>query len=70
VGHGRDGEVVRAGVMLTNWGPIYKISYDLSTYDSDVQRANISLRNIVSEFTNTISDDLTTLQVNLPSSDV
>jgi len=41
------------------WGPIYKISYDLiyrkviefivrSTYDSDLQRAKISLRNIVS----------------------
>jgi len=40
------------------WGPIYKISYDLSydylkfivrsTYDSDLKRAEISLRNIVS----------------------
>jgi len=39
-------------------GPIYKISYDLSydyskfivrsTYDSDLKRAEISLRNIVS----------------------
>jgi len=39
-------------------GPIYKISYDLSqdyrkfivrsTYDSDLQRAEISLRNIAS----------------------
>jgi len=40
-----------------NWGPIYKISYDLSydyrkfvvrsTYNSDLKRAEISLRNIV-----------------------
>ena len=38
------------------WGPIYKISYDLSqdyltfivksTYDGDLQRAKISVRNI------------------------
>ena len=52
------------------WGPIYKISYNLlsdylmfvvrSTYDSDLQRSKISLRNIVSQFTN----DLTILQVN------
>ena len=56
-------------------GPIYKISYDLaydyrkfivrSTYDSDLKRAEISLRNIVSWFTNTISDDITILHVNL-----
>jgi len=41
-----------------SWGPIYKISYDLSydyrkfivrsTYDSDLKRAEISLGNIVS----------------------
>jgi len=41
-----------------SWGPIYKIAYDLaydcrkyiarSTYDSDLKRAEISLRNIVS----------------------
>jgi len=40
------------------WGPIYKISYDLSydyrkfivrsTYDSDLKPAEISVRNIVS----------------------
>jgi len=40
------------------WGPIYKISYDLSydyrkfivrpTYDSDLKRAEISLRDIAS----------------------
>ena len=56
-------------------GPIYKIPYDLScdyrnfivrlTYDSDLKRAEISLRNIVSQFTNTISDDITILHVNL-----
>jgi len=49
-------------------GPIYKISYDFSqdyrkfivrsTYDSDL-RAKSSLGNVVSSFTNTISDDLT-----------
>jgi len=52
----------------------YKISYDLShdylkfivrsTYDSDSRRAKISPRNIVSQFTNTISYDLAILQVN------
>ena len=58
-------------------GLIYKISYDLSydyrkfivrsTYDSDLKRAEISLRNIVSKFANTrpISDDITILHVNL-----
>jgi len=34
------------------------------TYDRDSQRAKISRGNIVSQFTNTISDDLTILQVN------
>jgi len=53
---------------------IYKISYDLSydyrkfivrsTYDSVLKHAEISLRNIVSSFTNTISDDITILHVN------
>ena len=47
-----------AGVRRRPRGPIYKISYDLSydyrkfivrlTYDSDLKRAEISLRNIVS----------------------
>ena len=46
------------GRLNTTRGPIYKISYDLSydyrkfivrsTYDSDLKRAEISLRNIVS----------------------
>ena len=35
-----------------------------STYDSDLGRANIFLRDIVSQFTNNMSDDLTILQVN------
>ena len=58
-----------------SWGPIYKISYNLSydyrksivrsTYDSDLKRAEISLGNIVSQFTNTIADDITILHVNL-----
>ena len=54
---------------------IYQTSYNLScirylkfivrsTCDGDLQRAKISLRNIVSQFTNTVSDDLTSLQVN------
>jgi len=57
--------------VLIVWGPIYQIFYDLSydyrkfivrsTYDSDLKRAEISLRNIVSQFTNTISDDITML---------
>ena len=52
----QDYESFRQG--LKTWGPIYKISYDLSydyrkfivrsTYDSDLKRAEISLRNIVS----------------------
>jgi len=56
-------------------GPIYTISYDLSydyrefivrsTYDSDLKRAEISVRNIVSYFANTVSDDITTLHLNL-----
>ena len=56
-------------------GPIYKIFYDLSydyrkfivrpTQDSDLKRAEISLRNIVSSFTNTISDDITIFHVYL-----
>ena len=43
---------------LSSWGPIYKMSYNLSqdyrkfivrsTYDSDIKSANISFRNIVS----------------------
>ena len=62
------------GCSETSLGPIYKISYDLSyayvkfivisTYDGDFQRAKISFRNIVSQFTNTISDHLTIVQVN------
>jgi len=57
--------------VLIVWGPIYQIFYDLSydyrkfivrsTYDSDLKRAEISLRNIVSQFTNIISDDITML---------
>jgi len=35
-----------------------------STYDSDFQHDKISLRNVVSQFTNTVSDDLMILQVN------
>jgi len=58
-----------------SWGPIYKIYYDLSydyrkfivrsTYDSDLKRVEISLGNIISYFTNTISDDIAILHVNL-----
>jgi len=36
-----------------------------STYDSDLKLAEIYLRNIVSWFTNTVSDDVTILHVNL-----
>jgi len=43
---------------------ILRESQDRPTYDSDLQRAKISLRNIVRLFTNTMSDDLTILQVN------
>ena len=53
---------------------VYRTSYDLSevclkfivksTYDSDLRCANISLRDIVSQFTNTISDDVMILQAN------
>ena len=35
-----------------------------STYDSDLQRAKTSIRNIINQFTNTVSDDLMILQVN------
>ena len=50
------------------------MSYDLlqdylkfivrSTYDSDLQLAQLFRRNIASYFTNTVSDDVTILQVN------
>jgi len=60
---------------LQPYGPIDKISYDLpfdyrkfvvrSTYDSDLKRAEIYLRNIVSYFTNITSDDITILHLNL-----
>jgi len=50
--------VYLSDVICESWGPIYKISYDLShdyrkiivrsTDDSDLNRAEISLRNIVS----------------------
>ena len=66
------GKPVRA-VYSSGLARIYKISYDLSsdcrkfivgsTYDSDLQRAKLCPRNIASLFTNTVSDDLTTLQV-------
>jgi len=36
-----------------------------STYDSDLKLAEIYLRNIVSWFANTVSDDVTILHVNL-----
>ena len=68
------GFVSRANPSNHPWGPIYKFSYDLSydyrkfivrsTYDSDLKSAKISFRNIVSYFANTVSDDLTALQVN------
>ena len=58
----------------TSWGPIYETYYGLSydypkfivrsTCDSDLQRAKISLRNIVSLIANTVSDDPTILRVN------
>jgi len=58
-----------------SWGPICKISYDLSydylefvvrsTYDSDLRCAKISLRTILIWFMIAISDDRTFLQVNL-----
>ena len=61
-------------MQITITSPICTICYDLSqeyvqfivrrTYDSDLQCAKISLKNIVSEFTNTVSDNLTILQVN------
>jgi len=49
-----DGLPNRRSQHLLIWGPIYQISYDYRkfivgpTYDSDLKRAEISLRNIVS----------------------
>jgi len=66
----RYGRVALLVMAPGSWGPIYKIPYDYlkiivrSTYDSDLKRAKISLRNIVSYFTNTFSDDLIILRVN------
>jgi len=58
VSTGQLGSLHLRKLSLSFWGPIYKISYDLShdyrkfivrsTYDSDLKRAEISLRNIVS----------------------
>jgi len=36
-----------------------------SSYDSDLERAKISVKSIVSQFTNIVSDDLTILFANL-----
>jgi len=44
-------------------GTVIGIVLSLS-YDSVLQRAKISLRNIVSQFTNIVSDDLTISQAN------
>ena len=55
------------GAQFTKYRTIYHIiilSFHVrSTYDSDLQRAEISVRNIVSQFTNTISHDFTILQM-------
>ena len=61
----------RMGVVRLNLGASTTArAYDYrkfivrSTYDSVLKHAEISLRNIVSSFTNTISDDITILHVN------
>jgi len=49
---------------FTKYFTIYRaIILSISTYDSGLQRAKISLRNIVANL-QTLSDDLTILQVN------
>ena len=60
--------------MLKEQGPIYKISYDLSydyrkfivrsTYDGDLKMQKFLSGISSAKFANTVSDDLTTLQVN------
>ena len=69
-------QILKIQIFKNSWDPIYKISYDLShdyvnfivrsTYDSDLQRAKISLGNrpIVNQFSNTVSDDLMISRVN------
>jgi len=62
-------------LAVKTWGPIYKISYDLSydyrkfivrsTYDSDLTCAEISLREYRKLIYDTIFDDITILHVNL-----
>jgi len=59
-------ELIKNGAQFTNYLTIYLMFVVRSTYDSDLQRANISLSNIISQFMNAISDDLTILQVNCP----
>jgi len=69
-------QILKIQIFKNSWDPIYKISYDLShdyvnfivrsTYDSDLQRAKISLGNrpIVNQFSNTVSHDLMISQLN------
>ena len=59
-------ELIKNGAQFTNYLTIYLMFVVRSTYDSDLQRANISLSNIISQFMNAVSDDLTILQVNCP----
>jgi len=58
----------RPGARFTKYLTIYRkvIAKFVvrSTYDSDFKRAKISIRNIVSLFANTVSNDVTTLQLN------
>jgi len=54
-----------SGARFTKYLTIYHTIIVRSTYYSDLKRAEIPLRNIVSYFTNTISDDITILHVNL-----
>ena len=55
---------VGPGARFTKYLTIYRKFIVRSTYDSDLKSAKISFTNIISYFANTVSDDLTTLQVN------
>jgi len=51
-------------IINVNVSSITTVCIVRSTYDSDLQRAKISLKNIINQLTNTVSDDLMISQEN------
>jgi len=62
---GRNRDQLRYPKLGIEYGIPFYLKFMVSlTYDSDLQRAKISLGNITSQFTNTFSDDLMISQAN------